>query len=210
MGEQYEILLAGSGGQGLGLAGVILAQSFAEEEGKNVVETESYGISMRGGHSRSEVLVSTGEINDLKVTEPDILLAMSQDAADLFTPKVKKNGSVFLDSTYVRTIPETEAKVFSLPFTEEARRLGREAVANVITLGTIASISTVISKESLEKTLKKRFSSPQQEMNLQALERGYKLGEKQERGGRYGKKTTGNSRDRKYPLETDRRASRDI
>ena len=93
MEEVYEILLAGSGGQGLGLAGVILAQSSAEEEGKNVVETEAYGISMRGGHSRSEVLTSTGEINDLRVTEPDILLAMSQEAADLFVPKVKETGS---------------------------------------------------------------------------------------------------------------------
>ncbi|MBA7565890.1 hypothetical protein ES708_07576 [subsurface metagenome] len=46
---QLEILLAGSGGQGLGLAGIILARSFAEEEGKNVVEAEAYGISMRGG-----------------------------------------------------------------------------------------------------------------------------------------------------------------
>jgi len=188
----YEILLAGTGGQGLGLAGVILARSFAEEEGKNVVETEAYGISMRGGHSRSEVLVSSGEINDLKVTEPDILLAMSQEAADLFIPKAKKGGAVLLDSTYVRDISKTEARVFLIPFTEEARSLGSETVANVIALGAIASISSVINKESLENTLKKRFGPPQKEMNLQALDKGYELGEN-ENGGRYGKKTAGNS-----------------
>lgn len=171
-----EILLAGSGGQGLGLAGVILARSFAEEEGKNVVETEAYGISMRGGHSRSEVLVSSGEIDDLRVTEPDILLVMSQAAAETFIPRVKKGGGILLDSTYVKDIPETEARIFALPFTEEARSLGREAIANVIALGAIASISSVISRESLENTLKKTFSSPAREMNLQALDKGYKLG----------------------------------
>jgi len=176
MEEGYEILLAGTGGQGLGLAGVILAQAFAEEEGKNVVETEAYGISMRGGLSRSEVLVSTGEINDLKVTEADILLAMSQETADFFIPQVKESGVVLIDSTYVKDTPKTKARVFSFPFTEEARSLGREAIANTIALGAIASISSAIPRKSLENTLKKTFGSPMREMNLQALDKGYKLG----------------------------------
>jgi len=148
---------------------------------------------MRGGFSRSEVLVSQVEINELRVTEPDILLAMSQAAADFYIPKVKKSGAILLDSAYVKDISETEAKVFSLPFTEEARSLGSERSANVIALGTIASLSSVISRGSLENTLKKRFGSPQIEINLQALDRGYELGEKQKQGGSYGKKTTGNS-----------------
>ena len=182
MEEQLEILMVGAGGQGLGLVGVILAQYFVEEEDKNVVETEAYAISMRGGHSRSDVLASSGEINDLKATEPDILLAMSQEAADLFIPKVKETGNIFLDSTHVRTIPETKARVFFLPFTEEARSLGREMTANVVALGAIASISPVISRQSLENTLEKRFSSTQREMNLQAFGRGYELGEKLRQG----------------------------
>ena len=177
--ELLEILLAGSGGQGLGLAGVILARSFAEEEGKNVVETEAYGISMRGGHSRSEVIMGTGEINDLSVTEPDILLALSQEAADLFTPKVKKSGIILLDSAYVKDIPKTEAKVFPLPFAEEAMSLGRETVANVIALGAIAAMTSILSRASLENTLRKRFGSPQREQNLMALARGYELVGKQ-------------------------------
>jgi len=175
MEERCEILLAGDGGQGLGLAGVTLAQSFAEEEGKNVVETEAYGISMRGGLSRSEVIVSTKEIDDLKVTEPDILLVLSQEAAEFFIPKVKKNGSIFVDSTCIKDISKTEAKVFSFPFTEEARHLGNETIANIIALGAISSTSSVISKESLENTIKKRFGSPAREINLQALDKGYKL-----------------------------------
>lgn len=181
MEERCEIILAGSGGQGLGLAGVLLAQSFAEEEGKNVVETEAYGISMRGGHSRAEVIMSTGEINELSVTEPDVLLAMSQEAADIFMTKVKKSGIILLDSTYVKDIPKTETRVFPLPFTEEALSLGKATVANVIALGTIAAMTSVLSRASLENTLSKRFGAPQREQNLTALARGYELVGKQKK-----------------------------
>ena len=179
MGDLCEVILAGSGGQGLGLAGVLLAQSFAEEDGKNVLQTEAYGISMRGGNSRAEILVSSDEINELRVTEPDVLLAMYQEACDLFVDKVKEGGKIILDSTYVKTVPQTKGKLCFIPLTEEARRLGRENVANVIALGAIASISGVISKASLENTLKKRFSGPNAELNLKALNRGFELGEKQ-------------------------------
>ncbi|MBW1717400.1 MAG: 2-oxoacid:acceptor oxidoreductase family protein [Deltaproteobacteria bacterium] len=158
MRDLKEIILAGTGGQGLGLVGQLLAQSFAEEEGKNVIQTEAYGISMRGGHSRAEVLVSSEEINELKVTEPDIFLAMSQD-------KVLKGA---------------KCKVYSLPLTEEARNLGRENVANVIGLGALASISGVISGTSLQNTLKKRFSGAIFELNLEAFSKGFEMGQQQE------------------------------
>jgi len=159
----------------LGLAGVILAQALAEEEGKNVVETEAYGISMRGGHSRSEVIMSSGEINELSVTEPDILLALSQESADLFIHKVKKNGVILLDPAYVKDIPKTDARVFPLAFTAEATSLGRSTMANVIALGAIAAVTSILSKASLENTLSKKFGPPQREQNLMALARGYEL-----------------------------------
>lgn len=174
-----EIILGGSGGQGLALAGVLLAQSFAEEEGKNVLQTEAYGISMRGGLSRSEILVSSEEINELRVTEPDILLAMSQEACARFIDKVKKGGKAILDSLYVNEVAETKGTVYFIPLTEEARRMGRENVANVIALGAVASITGVIEKQSLENTLRKRFSGSVGELNLKALNRGFELGQAQ-------------------------------
>ena len=171
-----EILLGGTGGQGLGLAGVILAQALAEEEGKNVLETEAYGISMRGGMSRAEVLVSSEEINEIKVTEPDVLLAMSQPVADLYIPKTKKEGIVLVDSAFVKDVPQTEARVFFLPLTQEARELGMEAAANIVALGSIISISGILSKGSLENTLRRKFSSSVIGINLKALEKGYEMG----------------------------------
>jgi 2-oxoglutarate ferredoxin oxidoreductase subunit gamma len=175
MERLIQILLGGTGGQGLGLAGAILAQAVAEEEGKNVIETELYGISMRGGMSLAQVMVSSGEVTEIRVTEPDILLAMSQFVADLYIPKTKKNGVILLDATHVGNIPASEANVFRMPFTEAARSLGNETVANVVALGSISSLTNVVKKQSLVNTLRKRFSSSALEINLKALEVGYAM-----------------------------------
>ena len=177
MNDLKEIILAGSGGQGLGLGGVLLAQSFVEEEGKNVLQTEAYGISVRGGHSRTELLVSSDEINELKVTWPDIFLAMSQEAFDLFADKVKDGAIIILDDLYVKNVPELKGAVYRVSLTEEARKLGRENVANVIGLGAIVAISGVIGKQSMENTLKKKFSGPMGELNLKAFNKGFEMGE---------------------------------
>ena len=178
MDDLKEIILAGSGGQGLGLAGVLLAQSFVEEEGKNVLQTEAYGISVRGGHSRTELLISSDEINELSVTQPDIFLAMSQESFDLFVEKVKEGGTVILDTLYVKDVPKPKGAVYKhLPLTEEARKLGRENVANVIGLGAIVSITGIIGKQSMENTVKKKFSGPMGELNLKAFNKGFEMGE---------------------------------
>lgn len=178
MGDLREVILAGTGGQGLGLAGVLLAQAFAEVEGKNVLQTEAYGISMRGGHSRAEILVSGEEINELKVSELDIFLAMSQEAFDMFRDIVKETGKVIVDSRYVKELGEVKGTVFSLPLTEEARKLGNENVANVIGLGALVSVSGIIGKDSVETILKKKFAGPVEALNLRALNVGHELAER--------------------------------
>ncbi len=178
MNGTIKILLGGTGGQGLGLAGVILAQACAEEEGKNVLETEAYGISMRGGMSRAEVLVSDEEVNEIRVSEPDVLLAMSQPIADAYVPKTKKDGIIVADSMLVTDIRNARSKVFLLPLTEEAKRLGMEASANIIALGAIAALSGVVAKESLLNILRKKFAPQMVGVNLTALETGFEMGRK--------------------------------
>ena len=130
--------------------------------------------------SRTRWEFSLTSRSSIKVTEPDILLALSQEAADLFIPKVKKSGVILLDPAHVKDVSQTEASVFSLPFTEEAVALGRANVANVIALGTIAAMTLILSKTSLENTLSKRFGSSQRELNLKAVSKGYELAAKQQ------------------------------
>ena len=87
--DRYEVRLAGEGGQGMILAGVILAEAAAVHDGLNAVQTQSYGPEARGGASRSEVIIARGDIDYPKVMSADFLLCMSQEACDKFYTQVK-------------------------------------------------------------------------------------------------------------------------
>ena len=80
--KRYEIRLAGSGGQGLILAGVILAEAAGIYDGKFVCQTQSYGPEARGGASKAEVVISDEEIDYPKAIRPDVLLAMNQKSLE--------------------------------------------------------------------------------------------------------------------------------
>ena len=89
MGKCYEVRLAGTGGQGAILAGILLAEA-AIRDGKNVAQTQSYGPEARGGASRSEVIISDDEIHYPKVIQAHITLCMSQEACDRYGSQMKK------------------------------------------------------------------------------------------------------------------------
>ena len=78
-----QIVLTGTGGQGLILAGIILAEA-AVLDGKQAIQTQSYGPEARGGASRAEVIISDEAIDYPKVQKADTLLAMSQEAFDKY------------------------------------------------------------------------------------------------------------------------------
>src|SRR5512142_2970251 len=102
MDKRMEIRLAGEGGQGMILAGIILAEAAAIYEGKHVTQTQSYGPETRGGASRSEVVISDGEIDHVEVLEPDVVLALSQQAYDKFGRTVRTGGLLIVDEHGVR------------------------------------------------------------------------------------------------------------
>jgi len=173
-----EIRLSGSGGQGLQLMGRMLAEALGVFEGKNVVQSSSYGGQVRGGSSRSDVLVSLNdeEIDFPEVINADILLAMTQEAADEYAGRVKSDGLVILDTTYVKVVPETPGRVVTYPFTlQTKKRLGSELPANVVTLAVVAGLGKVAGKEALFQAIRKLTPEGKHEINLKALDMGYEL-----------------------------------
>src|SRR5512137_1593716 len=123
--ERFEIRLSGSGGQGLVLGGVILAEALGVYEGKNVTQTQSYGPEARGGASKSDVVVSDDEIAFPKPEKTDILVAMNQTAVDRYTGALADNGTLLADATFVTTV--TFPDTYLIPFTQIARdKFGRE------------------------------------------------------------------------------------
>ncbi len=169
-----EVRLSGTGGQGLILAGIVLAEACGVYEGKEVVQTQSYGPEARGGASRAEVIISDTQIRYPYAYDPDILVTLSQPAFQRFASHVKKDGLVFADSFYVHT---DRSDVILVPFSETAREgLGREVVTNVVMLGVLSSTTEIVKLDSLKKALETRVRKVFLDLNVKALDAGFKLG----------------------------------
>jgi len=179
---RYDIRLSGSGGQGLVLAGVILAEALGIYEGKNVSQTQSYGPEARGGASRSDVVVSEDEIYYPKSIEVDLLLCLTQESCDQYFPYLKEDGILVVDSDKVRQVPTDTA--YSLPFIKMAgEKVGTPVVANVISLAAIVEISGICSHESLEKAVLGRAPYGTEEKNKLACQVGFEMGKKAKKNG---------------------------
>lgn len=174
----WQISLSGTGGQGLILAGIILAEA-AILDGKQTIQTQSYGPEARGGASKSEVLISEHELDYPKATSADILLAMSQEACNKYIGLLKKEGGkLIVDTTLVKTLPEVNAQTLALPITHIARNeIGNVMVANIVALGALAGFSGVVGLDVLTEAVLARVPKGTEELNKKALQTGFALGQ---------------------------------
>ncbi len=170
---RYEFRLSGSGGQGLILAGKILAEAAAIYDGKNATQSQSYGPEARGGSSRSEVIISDEDIDYPKAVNIDFLLALTQEACDKYWKDVKENGIILVDSGFVNTIPKGNFKIYSAPITEIAEKeTGKTLVANIVALGMLTEIAGIVSKEAVESAILSRVPKGTEELNIKAFRAG--------------------------------------
>lgn len=172
--ERFEVRLAGAGGQGMILAGVILAEAVAIYDDKNAIQTQSYGPEARGGASRSEVVISDGEIHYPKVILADVLLSLSQKACDKYFYNLKPDGLLILDSDAVERVPSSRA--VCVPITSLAKdATGKAITANVVGLGLVGGLTGVVSRSALEEAVAARAPRGTEGMNLKALAAGWEL-----------------------------------
>jgi 2-oxoglutarate ferredoxin oxidoreductase subunit gamma len=170
--DRFEVRLAGEGGQGMILAGIILAEAAAIHDGLNAVQTQSYGPEARGGASRSEVVIAEGEIDYPKALNPDVVLCMSQEACDRFCYSVKEDGLTIVDSTTVIRAPEHRG--IAVPISRIATEAtGRPITASMAALGILVGLTGVISRRALEASVSDRVPKGTAEMNLRALAAGF-------------------------------------
>ncbi len=173
---RQEIILSGAGGQGLILAGTVLAEAAGVHEGREVVQTQSYGIQARGGASQSTVIISDGPIRFPEVLTPDILLCLSQEAYERYGPRLREDGLLIIDGDLVDAHnARADVQVKALPFTAEAEKMGRRIAANVIALGALAVMTGAVKPESLAKAIPARLPERNVSTALEALDIGVKL-----------------------------------
>jgi len=178
MSRTVEISMGGSGGQGLVLMGLILAEAAGIYEGRQVVSSQLYGPESRGGASRSDVIISDDEIDYPEVEHPDVLFAFNQLSANKYSPNLKEGGTFIYDSTFVQDVPEVKGKAQGLPITRLAReQVGRDIVANIVALGAITVLTGVVSREAITKAVLGRVPKGTEEINQRALKVGFEAAE---------------------------------
>lgn len=172
--NRIEIRLAGEGGQGMILAGIILAEAAALYDNKNAIQTQSYGPESRGGASKAEVILSEDEIDYPEVIAADILVALSQEACDKYASNLKKDGVLIVDEDKVGRVPSSKA--IKVPITRTALEItGKTIAANSVALGVLAAATGIVSRQAIEKALAARAPRGTQEMNQAALDAGFAL-----------------------------------
>ena len=174
--DRFEIRLSGSGGQGIILASIILAEAAGIFEGYHVSQTQSYGPEARGGKCKAEVVISSKQIDYPKAVQLDMMLAMNQASCDTYYYNFKPNGLLLVDSGLVEQVPTS--RVVELPFTNIARKVaGKALFANIVALGVLAHLCPILSINSLESALAARVPKGTKKLNTKALQAGIKAAE---------------------------------
>jgi 2-oxoglutarate ferredoxin oxidoreductase subunit gamma len=168
------VRLSGTGGQGLVLAGKLLAEAAAIQCGLNVVYTKSYGPEARGGASRSDVIMSMGEVDDLVNSPVDVLMCLGQKACDKYFADLVYQGFLLVDSTNVTVVPTS--RFVELPLTElAAKKCGGTMVTNVLALSALCALTNLVTRRALREAIKSSVRKNFLEQNLKAMELGYRL-----------------------------------
>lgn len=179
MCDLKQIRICGFGGQGVVLAGTILGQA-AINAGKWVAGSNSYGAQARGGSARSDVVISSDPIKYPHVLQADILIALSQSAYDEYIGNVREEmGSIVIyEDTMVNPRDFEGVKLIGIAATNTAiHKLDSKQVANIVILGASVALTGIASKQSLVSSIKEHVQERFKQLNLKALEVGYKLGE---------------------------------
>ena len=175
--SRQELRLAGSGGQGVILATVVLAEA-ALLSGKHTAQSQAYGPEARGGSCKAETLISDTPIGFTKVQNPTFLMVLTQRSFNHYGPETDENCLILMDSAL--TVPEgTPAKrIVSLPILDTAKNaVGRIQTANIVAVGCINGLLNITDDAVMEKAVKMHIPKGTEELNMKALAAGRKLAE---------------------------------
>lgn len=170
-----EILIAGSGGQGVISTSVILSKALGIYNGYEVAQTQSYGPEARGGACKAGVVYSNEEIDYMKIQRPDIFIVFNKAGFDKFKDDLTEDTIIFADSTFIQEeILEDYKNVYFIPATRIAETELRPFVANIVMLGAISKVIDSIDMNAIKDSINATFKPHLVELNYNALDLGYK------------------------------------
>jgi 2-oxoglutarate ferredoxin oxidoreductase subunit gamma len=174
--ERSRLVFSGSGGQGVITAAIVLAEAAVLFDDLIAVQTQVYGAAARGGATRSDVIISSSKINFPKVIQPNVLVCLTQEAYNKYSPVIRPGGLLITDQRYVKTERKVDARQIELPIYETVMdQIGKPIVFNICMLGTVIGLTDLVRPESIIEVLKTRVPGAFVEMNQKALQLGIDL-----------------------------------
>lgn len=175
--SRIRLVFSGSGGQGVITAAIILAEAAVIYEGMNATQSQSYGAAARGGATRSDIIISDDSINFPEVTQPNILVCLTQEAYTTYSPIIRPGGTLLTDSRFVQTTRKVDAKQIELPMYEAVmEKIGKPVVFNICVLGSLLGLTEILKPESVMAAVADRVPKDFLTMNNRAFDLGLVLG----------------------------------
>jgi len=173
-----EIRVAGFGGQGVILSAIVLGKAASIHQGEFATMTQNFGPEARGGACSAQLMLSDQPVLYPYVTQPDVLVVMSQEAYTKFAPELKDGGTLLIERDLVR-VTETPAqtRIYSIPATRIAEELGKRMVLNIVMVGFFAAVTQLLEADAVRKAIADSVPSSFRELNLKAFDRGYEYGQ---------------------------------
>ena len=174
---ENKIIIAGFGGQGVQSLGMFIAYA-SIHDGKEVTFLPSYGPEMRGGTSNCSVVVSDKPVASPLIAVPDMLIAMNKPSLAKFENKVRKGGTIIVNSSLIDTkVQREDVKAVYINANDLAVEAGNVRTANIVVLGAYTKMSGDFTPEVMKAVIEKKFAKKPKVIpaNIKAFEMGYNL-----------------------------------
>ena len=173
----HEIRFSGFGGQGIVRCGLITGKALSLFDNKHATMTQSFGPEARGSACSSQLVVSDDRVLYPYITQPNILVSMSQEAYDKYETDLDKNGILIIDEGLVKSRPARDSiKMYSIQSTRIAEELGNRIIGNLVMLGFFTAITKVVSAYAMKKALPGLVPDRFIDLNIKGFDRGYEYG----------------------------------
>lgn len=172
-----EIRIAGFGGQGVILSAVVLGKAASIYENGFATMTQNFGPEARGGACSAQLVVSDTPVLYPYVTQPDIMVIMSQEAYNRFARELKPGGLLIVEEDLVRVADlHGDPKVYAIPATRFAEELGKRMVLNSVMVGFFTAVTKLLTADGVRKAVADSVPPAFRELNLRAFEKGFEYG----------------------------------
>jgi 2-oxoglutarate ferredoxin oxidoreductase subunit gamma len=174
-----ELRIAGFGGQGVILSAIVIGKAASIYQGAYATMTQNFGPEARGGACSAQLLLSDKPILYPYVTQPDIMVVMSQEAYTRFVPELREGGTLIVEQDLVRVtdLPK-QTRVYSCPATRLAEELGKRMVSNSVMVGFLTAVTGLLDADAVRKAIADSVPSNFRDLNLNAFEKGHEYGVK--------------------------------